>query len=239
MQLTGVEVRVLPDVAAVAAATAELVLTAAAEAIDARGAFRLVLTGGNTPLAAYRLLAQADADWLRWHIYHGDERCLPVSDADRNSLAADEAWLGQVPIPAAQVHPIPAELGAEAAAAAYESVVAAALPFDLVLLGMGEDGHTASLFPEQEIRPGPLVMAVHDAPKPPPDRVSLTPSALCRTRQMVVMVTGASKRPALARWQAGEGLPVARVAAAGNALVLLDQPAMPEADRASADPETG
>lgn len=239
MQLRGVEVRVLPDVAAVAAATAEIVLTAAADAIAARGAFRLVLTGGKTPLAAYRLLAQADADWVRWHIYHGDERCVPVSDAERNSRAADEAWLDRVPIPSAQVHPIPAELGAETAAAAYESLVAAALPFDLVLLGMGEDGHTASLFPEQEIRPGPLVMPVHDAPKPPPDRVSLTPSALCRTRRMVVMVTGAAKRPALARWQAGEGLPVARVAAGGNALVLLDQPAMPEADRETVDPEPG
>jgi len=239
MQLTGVEVRVLPDADAVAAATAEIVLSAAAEAIAARGAFRLVVAGGTTPMAAYRLLTDAEADWAHWHIYHGDERCLPVADADRNSRATDEAWLSRVPIPSEQVHPIPAEQGAEDAAAAYEPVVAAALPFDLVLLGMGEDGHTASLFPGHEILPGPLVMAVHDSPKPPPDRVSLTPSALCRTRQMVVMVTGAAKRPALARWQAGEGLPVARVAAGGSALVLLDQAAMPDTAGEDPDPERG
>ena len=230
MHLPGVEVRVLPDAAAVAAEVADIVLAAAAEAIAARGAFRVVLTGGTTPLGAYGRLAQADADWSHWHIYHGDERCLPVADAERNSRAADEAWLHHVPIPPAHVHPIPAEQGAERAAAAYEPVVATALPFDLVLLGMGEDGHTASLFPGQEVRPGPLVMAVHEAPKPPPDRVSLTPSALCRTRRMVVMVTGAAKRPAMARWQAGEGLPVARVASGGSALVLLDRAATPAGD---------
>ncbi len=227
MQLNGVEARVLPDAAAVADEIADIVLAVAAESIAARRAFRLALTGGNTPLGAYRLLAQAQADWAHWHIYHGDERCLPVADAQRNSSAADAAWLRKVSIPPAQVHPIPAEHGAEHAAAAYEPIVAAALPFDLVLLGMGEDGHTASLFPEQEIRPGPLVTAVHNAPKPPPDRVSLTPSALCRSRRMIIMVTGAAKRPALARWEAGEGLPVARVAAGGSALLLMDLAAMP------------
>ncbi|WP_295882355.1 6-phosphogluconolactonase [uncultured Thiohalocapsa sp.] len=229
MQLTGVETRVLADAAAVAATTAEMVLEAAAAAISARGAFRLVLAGGSTPLAAYRLLAGAEADWAHWHLYHGDERCLPPDAAARNSRAVEDAWLRQVPIPAAQVHAIPAELGADAAAAAYEPVVAAAMPFDLVLLGMGEDGHTASLFPDHEIRPGPLVMPVHDAPKPPPDRVSLTPSALCRARRMLVLVTGAAKQAAVSRWQAGEGLPVARVAVGGNALVLLDAAAAPAA----------
>jgi 6-phosphogluconolactonase len=231
MQLTGVEHRVLAHADAVADAAAEIILAEAAAAIGARGAFRLVLAGGSTPLAAYRKLAVATADWRNWHIYHGDERCLPVEHAERNSHAADAAWLDRVPIPRAQLHPIPAEQGAEAAASAYEAVVAAALPFDLVLLGMGEDGHTASIFPGQETRPGPLVMPVHEAPKPPPDRVSLTPSALCRARRMLILVTGAGKRPAMQRWQAGEGLPVARVAVGGNALVLLDHAAVADADR--------
>lgn len=227
MQLTGVEAHVLADADAVAAETARLILDAATDAIAARGAFRLVLAGGSTPLAAYRLLARAQADWPRWHLYHGDERCLPPDSSQRNSRAADEVWLAKVPVPTEQVHAIPAEQGAEAASAAYELVVADALPFDLVLLGMGEDGHTASLFPGQEIRPGPLVMPVHDAPKPPPDRVSLTPSALCRSRQMLVLVTGTGKRAAVARWQSGEGLPVSRVAVGGNALILLDRAATP------------
>jgi 6-phosphogluconolactonase len=229
IQLPGVEVRILADADAVAAETARLVLGAATDAIAARGAFRLVLAGGSTPQAAYRLLAEAEADWDRWHCYFGDERCLPVGDAARNSRAAESAWLDRVPIPRAQLHPIPAEQGAEPAAAAYEPIVAAALPFDLALLGMGEDGHTASLFPGHEVCPGPLVMPVHDAPKPPPDRVSLTPSALCRSRRMLVLVTGAGKRPAVARWQAGDGLPVSRVAVGGNAMVLLDRAAAPDA----------
>ncbi|WP_295540002.1 6-phosphogluconolactonase [uncultured Thiohalocapsa sp.] len=227
MQLTGVETHVLADADAVAAEAARLILEAGADAITARGAFRLVLAGGSTPLAAYRLLAQAQAHWSRWHLYHGDERCLPPDAPERNSRAADEAWLAQIPIPRQQVHVIPAEQGAEAASAAYEPVVAEAVPFDLVLLGMGEDGHTASLFPGHEVCPGPLVMPVHDAPKPPPNRVSLTPSALCRSRRMLVLATGTGKQAAVARWQAGEGLPVARVAVGGNALVLLDRAAAP------------
>jgi 6-phosphogluconolactonase len=233
-QLSGVQTRVLRDADAVAADAAEAVLAAADDAIAARGVFRVVLAGGSTPQAAYRLLAHASADWGHWHCYFGDERCLPAGAAERNSHAAHEAWLGRVPIPQGQVHPIPAEQGAEPAAAAYEPIVADALPFDLVLLGMGEDGHTASLFPGHEVRPGPLVMPVHGAPKPPPDRVSLTPSALCRARRMLVLVTGAGKRPALARWKAGEGLPVARIAAGGNALVLLDRAAAPDAGPSSA-----
>jgi 6-phosphogluconolactonase len=230
MQLTGVETRVLEDAQAVTAETVAIVLAAAADAIAARGAFHLVLTGGSTPQAAYRALAEASAQWAHWHIYHGDERCLPVDDPERNSRAADLAWLDHVPIPREQIHPIPAEEGAEQAAAAYGRVLASVLPFDLVLLGMGEDGHTASLFPGHEIRPGPLVMPVHNSPKPPPDRVSLTPSALCRSRRMLVIVTGAGKREAVTLWQGGEGLPVARVAVAGNALVLLDRAAAPAGD---------
>ncbi len=227
MQLNGLEMKILDDADAVAEETTARVLAAAEQAIEARGAFHLVLTGGSTPIATYRRLAQADADWSTWHLYHGDERCLPVDDVERNSLAAREAWLSRVDIPAQQIHDIPAEQGAEAAAAAYEAVVSAAVPFDLVLLGMGEDGHTASLFPGQEVCPGPLVMPVHDAPKPPSDRVSLTPSALCRTRRMLVLVTGAGKRPAMRRWRAGEGLPIARVAVAGNADLILDRAAAP------------
>ncbi|MGD2020381.1 MAG: 6-phosphogluconolactonase [Thiohalocapsa sp.] len=227
MQLSGVETRVLDDADAVAAATAQIVLDAAAEAIAARGAFRLVLAGGSTPEAAYRLLADAKAQWPSWHLYYGDERCLPADSPERNSRIVDEAWLARVTVPREQVHVIPTEQGAEAAAAAYEPVVDAALPFDLVLLGMGEDGHTASLFPGHEVRPGPMVMAVHGAPKPPSDRVSLTPSALCRCRRMLVLVTGTAKRPAIMRWRDGEGLPAARVAVGGNALVLLDRAAAP------------
>lgn len=207
---------------AVASEAAERILQAANSAISTRGRFRLVLAGGRTPEAAYRLLATADTDWSRWECYFGDERCLPVDDAERNSVMADTTLLGRVPIPAANIHPIPAELGAEAAATAYEPVVSDALPFDLVLLGIGEDGHTASLFPGHQHPARQLVHAVHNAPKPPPDRVSLSARALSNAQQVLVMATGAGKRAALDAWRAGEQLPVAEIGGPAAVDVLTD-----------------
>lgn len=218
----GVRWRVLANAEAVAAALRDEVLAAARAAIAARGGFALVLAGGSTPLACYRLLAEAPADWARWHVYYGDERCLPPADPGRNSLMARQAWLGRVPIPAGQVHDIPAELGPQEAARRYAPLVEQAAPFDLVLLGMGEDGHTASLFPGHAHPPGEWVHPVRDAPKPPPERVSLGLRALTATRGMLLAVTGSGKREAVAAWRAGRDLPARTVARAARALVLLD-----------------
>ena len=184
-----------------------------------------MLAGGRTPEAAYRLLVGADTDWSRWEIYFGDERCLPVDDAERNSRMAARALLDAVKIPTANVHTIPAEQGAEAAAKAYQPVVRAALPFDLVLLGIGEDGHTASLFPGQQHPAGQLVHAVHNAPKPPPDRVSLSAGALSEAREVLILATGAAKRTAIKAWQAGEPLPIAAIGGLACVDVLLDSAA--------------
>ncbi|MCG6863347.1 MAG: 6-phosphogluconolactonase, partial [Chromatiaceae bacterium] len=162
-----------------------------------------------------------------WQVYFGDERCLPSDHADRNSRAAALAWLDRVPIPAANIHPIPAELGAEAGAAAYEPLVGTAMPFDLVILGMGEDGHTASLFPGQIHQVPDLVLPVHGAPKPPPDRVSLSAGALSNALEILILVTGAGKRRAVAAWKAGEPLPVASVGGSTGVDVLIDQDAYP------------
>lgn len=225
MMLSGADVRIFENKEAVAEAAAAIILARARAAIAERERFKIVLAGGTTPTAAYRLLAKRDSDWAFWHVYHGDERCLAVGDPERNSLVADEAWLQHVPVPSGQVHAIPAELGAASAAAAYAPVVADALPFDLVLLGMGEDGHTASLFPGQSIPPGRWVVPVHEAPKPPPDRVSLTSAALGRSRLILVLITGAGKRDALQRWQAGEQLPIARVVGGAHSIALVDREA--------------
>jgi len=215
------------DPAAVAAEAARRILTAARTASAARGVFRLVLAGGGTPLRTYRLLAQAPADWSAWHIYYGDERCLPPDHQDRNSRAAALAWLDRVALPRGNVHPIPAELGAEAAALAYEPLVEAALPFDLVLLGMGEDGHTASLFPGHDHPPRALVVPVLAAPKPPPERVSLGAAALSAAREVLFLVTGGGKRDAVAAWRRGDALPAAGIGARGGVDVLLDRDAAP------------
>ena len=214
-----------PD--AVAGQAAQRILQSASRAIAARERFRIVLAGGRTPAAAYRLLVGADTDWSRWEIYFGDERCLPVDDAGRNSIMAARALLDSVAVPVANVHPIPAERGAAAAAGEYEPVIRAAMPFDLVLLGIGEDGHTASLFPGQQHPAGQLVHAVHNAPKPPPDRVSLSARALSEAREVLILATGAGKRAAIQAWQAGEALPVAGIGGPAAVDVLLDKAAQP------------
>jgi 6-phosphogluconolactonase len=219
----------LPDAAAVAAAATALILSAADTAIAARGEFRLVLAGGTTPEKVYRQLGTSQADWAHWQIYFGDERCLPRTDHGRNSRMAAMAWLDQSGIPRQNVHPIPAELGPQAAAQQYARQVAAARPFDLVLLGIGEDGHTASLFPGHVHPAGEQVHAVSNAPKPPPDRVSLSREALSDSRNVLILATGTGKREAVRRWRAGEDLPIAHITARNHLRVLIDHAASGEA----------
>ena len=202
------------------------ILAAATRALAARGKFALVLAGGTTPLGVYRMLRTKDAQWQHWHIYFGDERCLARDDPARNSRLAGGAWLDDVPIPAAQIHVIPAELGAVPAAAAYRAVLQGIGPFNLVLLGLGEDGHTASLFPGRDwgTDPGAAdVLAVVDAPKPPPERVSLSAARLGRTAEVLFLVGGENKRDAVARWRAGVALPAAAIRPAAGVDVLIEE----------------
>lgn len=223
--------QVFPDAEQLAAHTAALILDGARAAITARGLFRLVLAGGRTPLAVYTRLATALADWPRWQLYFGDERCLPVGDPGRNDAQVRRVWLDHVPIPPANIHAIPAELGAEHAAEQYAATLQAVPEFDLVLLGLGEDGHTASLFPGQPTgdAPGsPDVLAVHGTPKPPPERVTLSAARFGRARRVVFLVTGADKRAALAAWRDGAELPPARLAHLVPVEVLADVAAAPD-----------
>lgn len=219
---------VLEDAENVAQRARDEILAIAESAISTRGRFSIVLAGGTTPERAYALLAESESDWSRWHVFLGDERCLPVNDSERNSMMAARTLTGRVPIPAGQVHPIPTELGAEEAARRYEQELRDALPFDLVLLGMGEDGHTASLFPGQDHPEDRLVLPIHNAPKPPADRVSLSPKALEACRELLFLVTGAGKKAAVRRWRSGEALPIARIRSDGRSRVLIDRHALPE-----------
>jgi len=200
----------VPDEGSLQQSALEAVLDSAALAIQARGQFHLVLAGGNTPREIYRRLRAAQTDWTAWHIYFGDERCLPADDPARNSRMAAEVWLDLVPIPAMQIHIIAAEQGAIAAAKYYGETLKSVGDFDLVLLGLGEDGHTASLFPGHEwgaSSGSPDALAVFDAPKPPPERVSLSASRLSRTRKAIFLVSGMGKQAAVASWRAGENIP--------------------------------
>lgn len=215
--------QVLNDVEELAAVACHFIVAAARAAIRQSQVFRLVLAGGRTPRRVYELLAltEQEQDWASWEIFWGDERCLPVDHPERNSSMAYRAWLAQAAIPGRQIYPIPAEFGAAKASAAYAETIRDKLPFDLLLLGMGEDGHTASLFPGRAAAGG-LTIAVHDAPKAPAERVSLNYSLLRECRMQLVLVAGAGKASALAAWQAGEDLPIAR-AARSDAALLLDR----------------
>ena len=184
--------RILDDAAGVASLAAELV----AEALRA-GARTLALAGGTTPARAYQLLARMPLDWGRVVVLFGDERCVPPGHPDSNYRMARETLLDQVfPM---TVHRMPGELGPDEGARLYEGVVRANSPLDLVLLGIGPDGHTASLFPgHPELRAAGHAVGVRAAPKPPPERISLTLTALREARRVVVLATGEDKADAIA-----------------------------------------
>ena len=204
-----------PTITSLEQAAVKTILKSSQLAIHKHKSFHLVLAGGTTPRRVYEQLRTLDADWGAWHIYYGDERCLPADHAERNSLMAAQAWLDHVNIPPGQIHIIPAELGAEAAASAYAKTVADVEMFDLVLLGLGEDGHTASLFPEHEwgaTSDSPSTLAILDAPKPPPQRISLTAKRLGLTRQLMFLVTGTTKLQAVMDWRNGKKIPAAAIA---------------------------
>jgi len=197
---------------AVAQATVDIVIKAAKQAIKERDVFHWVLAGGTTPKQAYIILRDADIDWAKVHVWFGDERCLPIGDAERNDHMADEALLKHVPIPEAQIHRIQAQLGAEKAAALYHNILRLYPAMDLVLLGMGEDGHTASLFPDNPaLESTRLAIAVFNSPKPPVERVSMGYTALNLAKQRVILITGEGKRDVWQRIQQGEDFPVSRV----------------------------
>lgn len=180
-------------------ALADHIADAAATAIVERGRFDLVITGGSSILPLFSQLRAIKTRWDDWHVYWSDERSVPSNHPERNSRAAIELWLAHVPIPVAQVHSIPAEMGIEIASQCYSEVLANVGTFDLVLLSLGEDGHVAGIFPgtEAEDPLTPTVLAVINAPKPPSRRVSLSLHRLANTSQIVLLALGNGKSAAL------------------------------------------
>ncbi len=209
----------------VADAACRQILNAAELAISERGKFKLVLAGGSTPEKVYALLAQAKADWKNWFIYYGDERCLPVDHPDRNSLMAAKVLLAKVAIPESQIFTIPAELGPELAALRYGISVVKAGKFDMVLLGMGEDGHTASLFPGHQHPQNEPVHAVYNSPKPPPERVSISANALSNTQALIILITGMNKQEAVKQWRSRQDLPIANIIPESPIDIFIDSEA--------------
>jgi len=189
---------VYPDAERLAVAAAAIV----ADAVRAPRPLRLVLAGGTTPLRCYALLAAMKLPWGRVAVLFGDERCLPADHPDTNFNLADGSLLRTAR--PASVHRIPGELGPDEAAAAYEPIVSAA-PLDFVLLGIGTDGHTASLFPDNDaLRASGWVVGVRNATKPPPERVSVTLRALRGAKRVLILAAGADKKDAVRKALAGE-----------------------------------
>ncbi len=228
---------VLPDADAVAREAAER-LIAACEASPAER-IAIALSGGSTPKRLYALLAGpayvGRVPWDRVHWFFGDDRAVPWDHADSNVRMVREAFGQGTAVPAAHLHFIPTDLGPAAAAGAYARTLLdfygadrldPARPlFDCVLLGLGEDGHTASLFPGKPAlsETEALVAPVSEAGLAPfVPRVTLTFPALASSALVLFLVSGAGKREALRRLAAGEDLPAARVTSRGRIAWLLD-----------------
>ncbi len=200
-------------------AAARLIAQRIRQHIDERGKCRLALAGGNTPLPVYQRLAQTDLaqtiDWAQVHIFWGDERCVPPDDAASNYRLADIALLAHVPLVSRQVHRIEVERGAESAARHYAQILGSE-PLDVVLLGMGADGHTASLFPHSaDLATGERVIAAL-SPLPPVQRVSISLRQINESREVYLLVSGADKAERLAEVlrqidSGAPALPAARV----------------------------
>lgn len=239
-KLLNAEARVFADLEGLSRAAAEESARAAIAAGNARGRCLVSLSGGHTPSRMYELWAteyREKIPWAKMHLFWGDERFVAANDAKSNYRVAKLSLLDRVPVPAENIHPIPTNCAtADEAAQAYEKTLRgffgdAGPTFDVLFLGMGGEGHTASLFPnspalEEQKR---WVVGVR-APADPPVRVSLTFPVLRRAREMYFLVAGTDKRPVIERIRndpnrAARELPVAMLKPEGKAVWFLDQAA--------------
>lgn len=232
-------IRIYPDPEALSQAAALLFATTAKQAVKARGRFVVALAGGRTPQRTYQLLAQdplrAQIPWQQTHVFWGDERWVPADDPRNNARMARQALLDQVPIPAAQLHPMGCNGALQTAAIAYETLLheffrTAPPRFDLILLGLGENGHTASLFPGSTVLEEPArwvaELALAEAGE---QRLTLTLAAINQARLVVFLVTGSHKASILRQVLEEtdtQSLPAQRIhPLAGELLWLVDRDA--------------
>jgi 6-phosphogluconolactonase len=206
--------RVLADAEAVARFAADQLAWRIAEGRRDGRQVHIALAGGNTPRRAYELLAHIEGSWNHVHLWLGDERCVPLDDEESNARMVRETLAVRTRTDWPVLHEVASVEQAEDAAWLYGLALRDAVPdlvFDVMLLGMGPDGHTCSLFPgfpQLAARSAPCV-PVHDAPKPPPDRVTLTLPLLRAARYTLLLATGAEKADALGRARAGDrSLPI-------------------------------
>jgi 6-phosphogluconolactonase len=226
-RVSALEVIVVADAEALASVAADRIVSAIA---GSARPFRLALAGGSTPKRLYAKLAKDErVDWKRVELFWGDERVVPPDHEKSNYRMVREALLDHISIPTAQVHRIEVEQGGVDAASDYFTLVDDR-PLDLVLLGMGDDGHTASIFPDSEDATGVYVTR---SPVPPTERVTLALDVINRAEEALLLVSGVNKSERLAevyeQWHGRQAavLPAARVRP-GRLSWLVDEGAATE-----------
>lgn len=213
------------DAEGVAVGAAEAISKRVAEMLAVQPVVNLVVTGGTVGILTLAKLREVPMDWARIHVWWGDERFVERNSGDRNELQARNALLDHIDVPAANLHAFPASdegLSLDEAANEFGKVVSR-VNFDILLLGIGPDGHVASLFPGKEV-PGEFVVAEHDSPKPPPQRLSLSYGAINSAREVWFTVAGADKQSAVATafGDSPKQLPVGRVRGRENTVWFVD-----------------
>ena len=235
------QVIVLKDAAALAQAAAEMVMRCAADAIARRGRFMIALSGGSTPEAAYEIIHRTFAsqgNWAKWFIFLGDERAVPTDDPRSNLAMAMRTMLHGLPIPLEQIFAVRTQLSPADAAADYEKRIKdffgyAEPRFDLILLGLGDDGHTASLFPGLSARHEQSKLVTFSPPgtlPPPVDRITFTFPLINLARKVVFLMAGAKKKSVVRQLLAAdvnpELIPAANVHPVdGELIYMMDQAA--------------
>ena len=188
-------------------AAADFIVAEIEKNIKQKGACYVILPGGNTPVNCLGYLAEKELSWDKVHWYLGDERCYPRGHTERNDVMLDKSLWSR--ISNTNVYSIPAELGAEEAAEVYRELILSIDSFDIAFLGLGEDGHTASLFPDNRaLDDNRSVVPVYDSPKAPHERVSLSLNTLRKSLCRVVLTGGTAKADVISRIKMGEQLPI-------------------------------
>jgi len=240
----GPNIKVCADATEIADVSAKFITKISNAAIKDHGAFYVAISGGSLPkLIAPGLVEAAEGktiDFSNWHVFFADERFVPLDHEDNSFRACNEALFSKVPVPASQIYAVDTKLETvEEAAAAYEKQIATVVEvstadgkpqLDLVMLGMGPDGHTASLFPGHELlqESERLVRSLTDSPKPPSSRVTLTLPAINSAEQIMFVAAGASKASVLpvAVGKPDPKIPASQVRSArGEVLWVVDKPA--------------
>ncbi|WNM25921.1 6-phosphogluconolactonase [Demequina capsici] len=224
----------MPDRDAVARTTAARLLVTIQDALAAQDVVNVVVTGGTVGIGTLAEVAASplagDVDWTSVHVWWGDERFVPAGDPDRNEGQAQSAMLAALPLPEENIHRMGASSEhdtAEAAAEAYRAAITAAgdPAWDVLMLGLGPDGHVASLFPGHPSYTdgGPAAYAVHNSPKPPPTRVTLSLDSIRRARRVWVIAAGAEKAASVASCVHGdETFPGAAARGTDETLWIID-----------------